>query len=73
MEFDGIVLQSKYVLFESSCRIFDHLGVDSSRVCSFASFMLVGGVVEFLHRERLHCVLVLFVLILVFVFVLLRR
>ena len=29
-------------------------------------FTLVDGVVEFLHRERLHCVLVLLVLVLVF-------
>ena len=34
---------------------------------------LVDGVVEFLHRERLHCVLVLLVLVLVFVFLCLRR
>ena len=35
--------------------------------------VLVDGVVEFLHRERLHRVLMLLVLVLVFVFVRLRR
>ena len=54
---------------ESSGRVFDHLSVDSSRVCRFSSFKLVDGAVEFLHRERLHCVLVLLVLVLVFAFV----
>ena len=34
---------------------------------AFPLFTLVDGVVEFLHRERLHCVLVLLVLVLVFV------
>ena len=46
--------------------VLEHLGVDTSRVGRFSSFQLVGGVVEFLHREWLHCVLVLFVLVLVF-------
>ena len=55
--------------FESSGKIFDHLGVDSTRVDRFSSFQLVSGVVEFLHREWFHCVLVLFTLVLVFVFV----
>ena len=56
---------------ESSGKVFDHLGVDSSRV-GRSSFQLVDGAVEFLHREWLHCVLVLFVPVIVFVFVLLR-
>ena len=73
MGVDGFVVQWYWVLFESSGGVFDHLGVDSSRVGRFSSFQLVDGVVEFLHRGRLHCVLVLFVLVLVFVFVLLRR
>ena len=30
--------------------VFDHLSIDSSRVCSFSS-QLVDGVVQFLHRE----------------------
>ena len=39
--------------FVGSCgRVFDHLCVDSSRVCSSASFELVGGVAEFLIRVR---------------------
>ena len=58
---------------ESSGGLFDHICVDSSRVCSFASFELVDGVAEFLHHERRHCVLVLLVIVLVFVFVSLRR
>ena len=36
-------------------------------------FASVDGVAAFLHRERLHCVLVLLVSVLVFVFVCLRR
>ena len=38
------------------------LGVGRNSSCK-----LVDGVVEFLHRERFHCVLVLLVLVLVFV------
>ena len=53
--------------------LFDHLSVDSLRVRSFASLKLVDGIVEFLHRERFHCVLVLLGPVLVFVFVRLRR
>ena len=58
---------------KSSGREFDHLRVNPSSVCSFASFELDEGVVEFLHRERLHCVLVLLIMVFVFVFRVLRR
>ena len=54
-------------VFEPSVGVFDHHCVDSSRVRSFASFESIGGVAEFLHRERLHCVLVLLVIVLMFV------
>ena len=66
--------------------LFDHLSVDSSRVCRISSSrmlpvcrifqedsMLVEYVAEFLHRDRLHCVLVLLMFVLVFVFECLRR
>ena len=47
------------VFFESSGGVFDHLGVDSSRVGRFSFFKFVDGVIEFLHRVLLHCLLVL--------------
>ena len=49
MGFDGFELY-----FESSGTVLDHLSVDSSRDCRCSFFMLVDGVVEFLHRGRLH-------------------
>ena len=59
-------------LLYSRRRCFSSVLVDSSGVCSFASFE-VDGVVEFLHRERLQCVVVLLVRVFVFVFVCLRH
>ena len=51
------LLDSRNMCFsESSGGAFDHLCVDSSRVCSLASFELVDGVAEFLHRELIHCI-----------------
>ena len=71
--FDGFVVQSWQVCFESFGEVFDHFSVDSSRVGRCSSHKLVDGVVEFLHREWLHRVLVLLLIVLVFVIVFLRR
>ena len=67
-----VVVRGVWLLFctvvvdvlESFGRVFDHLSADSSRV---GRLFLFSGVVEFLHRERLHCLLVLFVFVFVFV------
>ena len=55
------------MLFESSGGVFDCLCVVSSRVGRLASFELVHGGAEFLHRERLHCMVLLLAVVLVFV------
>ena len=51
--------------FYFSGGVFDHLCVDTSRVCSFVSFELVHGIAELLHRERRHRVMWLVATVLV--------
>ena len=56
MFFDDFVAQSWYVCVDSSGGALDRSCIDTFRVCNFASYELIDGVVEFLHRERRHCV-----------------
>ena len=62
-----LFVQMVVSVFESCGRVIDHLSVDTSRVCLFSFVNLVDVVAEFLHRERLHCLLLLRVLVFVFV------
>ena len=61
------VLYNRNKCFDSSGGVFDLLSVHTSRVPCFSSFELIGGVVEFLHREGRHRVLWLVATVLVFV------
>ena len=68
--FDGLCDCNRSI---ESPPLFHQISVYPSIGRPLPSFQLVDSVVEILHREWLHCVLVLFALVLVFVFVLLRR